>query len=249
MALSGTTNYSCTRDDIIKRALRIIGAIGQGETPSTDAVTEASRALNEIVKECQADGLQIWKYIPSSAITYVSGTKSYQIGTGATINQVAPLKVVQAYNRNTSTNRDQPVLIISEHDYQMLGDKSSTGTPNQLWYQPPGPVNTQMVGTINVYPTPDSNAASTLNLFVVGMYPLDDFNASTDLADFPSFYYNSLSWLLADQLSYEYGVPFAQQSMISNKAQIHYMKALAFDHEEGSVYVQPDWQGKNWNVR
>src|SRR5689334_6936622 len=106
---SGTTNWSRTRDDIIKRALRIIGAIGQGETPTTDAVTEASAALNDLVKEWQTDGMQLWKYTTSSLITYVAGTKTYNIGTGATVNQLAPLKIVQAFNRNIASSADQPV--------------------------------------------------------------------------------------------------------------------------------------------
>jgi len=246
MSTSASTNYSVTRDDVIKRALRIIGAIGQGETPDDAAITEAARALNDLVKEWQSDGMQLWKYILSSAITYTASTKSYNIGTGSTVNQVAPLKIMQAFNRNISTSKDQPIILITMQEYQMLGNKSSAGTPNQIYYKPPGPPSTEMIGTITVYPVPDANAASTLNLYVLGMYPLEDFDAAGDLPDFPSFYYNALTWGLADQLSYEYGVPFAQQSMISKKADAHLEKALGFDREEGSLYLQPDWQGKNW---
>ena len=36
---SGSTDFSVTRDDIIKRALRLVGALAQGETPTTDQVT------------------------------------------------------------------------------------------------------------------------------------------------------------------------------------------------------------------
>lgn len=247
---SGSTNYSATRDDIIKRALRIIGAIGQGETPTTNALTEAAQALNDLVKEWQSDGMQMWKYVLSNSITYVASTKTYTIGVAATgSNQVAPLKIVQAFNRNVTTNLDQPILLLSRQEYAMLGNKSSTGTPNQLHYLPPGPPSTEMIGTITVYPTPDSNAATNLNLYVVGMFPIQDFDAAGDLADFPSFYYNALCWGLADQLSYEYGVPFAQQSMISKKADMHLQKALGYDHEEGSVFLQPDWQGRGTYVR
>lgn len=241
---SNSTNYSATRDDIIKRSLRIIGALGQGESPSTDAKTEASQALNDLVKEWQSDGMQMWKYGVSSAITYVASTASYTIGIGATSDQVAPLKIVQAFNKNTSTSVDIPMVIMTKQEYYMMSNKTSTGTPNQLYYNPPGPPETEMVGTIRVYPTPDSTAASTYNLYIIGMFPLEDFDAATDLADFPSFYYNALCWGLADQLSYEYGVPFAQQSMISKKADFHLQKALGFDREEGSIYLQPDWQGR-----
>lgn len=242
MGVSTSTNYSITRDDIIKRALRIIGAIGQGETPPTDAVTEAAVALNQLVKEWNADGMQLWKQATSSAITMVASTTSYSIGTGATVNQRAPLKVLQAYLRNTTTNTDTPLLIITKQEYDMLSVKSQTGRPSQLYYNPPGAVDTEMVGTIYLYNTPDSDTASNYALYVVANYSLADFDLSTDTADFPSFYYNALVWGLADQLSYEYGVPFAQQAMITKKAEVHKDKALGFDREEGSVYLQPDWQ-------
>lgn len=245
--ISGSYNYSATRDDIIKRALRIIGAIGQGETPTSTQFTECSQALNDLVKEWQGDGMQMWRYLLSSAITYVANQKAYTIGVSATgSNQTAPLKILQAFNRNTTTNADQPILLLTQQEYRMLGNKTSTGTPNQLYYLPPGPPQTEMVGTITVYPVPDTNAAANIQLYVVGMLPLSDFDASADLADFPSFYYNALCWGLADQLSYEYGVPFAQQSMITKKASDHLSKALGYDKEEGSLYLQPDWQGKNW---
>ena len=46
---SGTTTFSITRDDIIKAALRKIGVVAQGETPTTDQITEAAFALNLMV--------------------------------------------------------------------------------------------------------------------------------------------------------------------------------------------------------
>ena len=247
MATSASTNYTVTRDDVIKRALRIIGAIGQGETPPTDAVTEAAVALNQIVKEWNADGMQLWKYITTSAITLVASTTSYQIGIGATVNQTAPLKVTQAWLRNTTTNADTPLILITKQEYDMLSVKSQTGQPNQLYYFPPGAVATEQVGTIYLFPTPNSDTATNLRLYLTGMTSIMDFDASSDTADFPSFYYNALAWALADQLSYEYGVPYAQQAMITKKAEVHKEKALGFDREEGSLYLQPDWSGRSWS--
>ena len=40
MATSGTTNFSVSRDDLIKGALRKIGVVPQGETPTADQITE-----------------------------------------------------------------------------------------------------------------------------------------------------------------------------------------------------------------
>ncbi len=54
MATSGSTDFSVSRDDIIKRALRIIGVLAQGETPTTNQTTEAAVALNGLVKAWEA---------------------------------------------------------------------------------------------------------------------------------------------------------------------------------------------------
>lgn len=242
---SGSTNYTANRDEIITRALRIVGAIGQGETPSTETIAEANITLNHLVKEWQADGMQLWK-ISEIAVTYTATNASYTIGTGLTINTTAPNKIFQAWNRNTTSKLDQPIILLTRQEYEMLGNKTSPGTPNQLFYQTPGSPTggtPAIGGTLIYYPVPDTNAASTLTGYVTGILPLDDFLASTDLPDFPSYYYNALTWGLADQIGYEYGLPFQLLSMINKKADAHLEKALEFGAEEGSLYLQPDWQG------
>ena len=68
-----------------------------------------------------------------------------------------------------------------------------------------------------------------------------DFDASTDNPDIPSYMFNALTWALADQLSYEYGLGLGERSMISKKAQMHKAMALSFDQEEGSLYIRPEY--------
>lgn len=60
MALSGSQDFTVTRDDIIKMSLQHIGAIGDGDTPSVTQVTEAALYLNMLLKFWQADDLQLW---------------------------------------------------------------------------------------------------------------------------------------------------------------------------------------------
>lgn len=59
MSTSGTTSFAVSRDDIIKRALRLVGAISQGQTPSTAVIDETNFALSCLVKALEADGLPI----------------------------------------------------------------------------------------------------------------------------------------------------------------------------------------------
>jgi hypothetical protein len=60
MATSGVSNFTQTRDQIIARALRQLGAIAQNEIPGASENADAVVALNAMVKEWDAQGLHIW---------------------------------------------------------------------------------------------------------------------------------------------------------------------------------------------
>lgn len=126
MATSGSTDYSQTRDDIIKRALRLIGALAQGESPTTDQVTEAAVALNGLVKAWEADGMPLWA-IKERTITLQATTNTY------TLTTPKPLKVIQAWYRNVTSSVDVPMRVITREEYNRLGNKSSTGTSPVGW--------------------------------------------------------------------------------------------------------------------
>lgn len=228
--------YTQTRDNIINRALRIIGAVGQGETGDSTAITEAAMALNDIVKEWQADGMPLWS-IGNSTLTPQLAVATYNV-PGPFVNaNVAPLKVFQAYTHDSSSNSDSDLLVLTRHEYQMLGNKTSSGTPNQFWYNPPS--SGVAVATITLFPVPDANFVTYGTVIFTGQKPFQDFNAAADVPDFPVYFHNALVWGLADQLAYEYGVAFAGRSMITKKAFMHKDLALSFGTEEGSFRIQP----------
>jgi hypothetical protein len=247
MATSGSTNYAVTRDDIITRALRLVNAIGQGEVGNADAVSEAAVALNMLIKEWQADGMQMWK-MSTINFSMTALTSTYTIGVGATINQVAPLKVLYAFNRNSANATyplDTPMLLYTKDEYDRHSSKSTQAAPSILYYKPPGATTGNMTGTITLLPIPRAADVTSNSIYMTCMFPLEDFDASTDNADLPSYYYNALVWGLADQLSSEYGVPLSERGWIQNKAMMHLEKAKAFDIEEGSLYLVPDNQWSN----
>jgi hypothetical protein len=232
---SGAYNYSTTRDAIILRSLRIIGAIGQGETAAQNAtaVTEAAEALNDLCKEWEADGMPLWA-ISKWPVIPTESLSTYLIVNG-------PLKVIQAWRHLTDSDTDSPLLVITRQEYQLLGSKTSEGSPSQVWYDPPG--NYSHPGIATFYVTPDLNAQTNETYILVGQKPFENFNASTDLPDFPQYWYNAIKWGLADQLSYEYGVGLSERSMITKKALYHKEQALSFGTEEGSYKIQPQVLG------
>lgn len=233
MATSGSTDFSVTRDQLISGALRIAGAIAQGETPTATQVTEAAEALNMFVKELQADGMPLWA-IKQYAVT-LTATSTYNIGSGQTVNTSKPLKVIQAFLHNTSTGIDIPMRIITRDEYNRLGNKTSTGQPIQLFYEP---LNTY--GVLHLFPVPDTNSISNCTVTIVYQRPFEDFDASTDTPDFPQEYYNTVKFGLADLLAPEYGLPLQERQDLSRRASTLRTTSNGFDTEEGSMFFMAD---------
>lgn len=242
MALSNSTNYLQNRDQLITRALRICNEVATGEIPAAARVTECALVLNDIFKEWEAVGMQVWKRT-SISVTLTAAIGSYTIGIGSTINTTAPTKVLEAVLHNLTTGADTPLVSLTRQEYDVWNNKTTNGSVTQWYYNPPGSISaTEMQGTIYLLDRPTTAFAAANTVVLTALLPLMDFDTSTDVPDIPSYLYNSLVWALAEQLCYEAGVPLAERSMISKMADKHFLRAMSFDIEEGSIYFQPDWQ-------
>jgi len=229
MSTSGTTSYTPDALTIIKGALRLVGAISQGETPTTDQTSEAMEALNMMTKSLASKGLLIW-VVDNVAITTVSGTATYNVGLGQTVNVPKPLKVTQAfYTRN---NVDVPVRIVTREEYESLGNKTSQGTPSLLYYEP-----LRDYGVVHMFPVPDSTAPVVT---IIGQHHIQDFNVSTNSPDFPQEWFEALKYGLASRLAGEYGVNIQVRAFLVREADRYMEEALAFTQEEGSLYFGVD---------
>lgn len=79
MAVSGSYDFSLDRNEIIKGALRLLGVLGFGETPSADEITDASEALNLMIKSWQAESVGLW--LNKQITLYMKdNTQAYSLG-------------------------------------------------------------------------------------------------------------------------------------------------------------------------
>jgi hypothetical protein len=234
---SGSTNFTITRDELIKGALRLCGVLAQGESPTTDQVSEASEALNMLVKAWEADGMPLWA-IKTTNIPLTASTASYRIGVGQTVNTPKPLKVLQVWNRDTTSNVDIPLRILTKQEYNMLGNKTSSGNPVQVYYDPQ---NTY--GDLYVFPVPGTTEATDNQLYIVYQRPFEDFDASTDEPDFPQEWFEALKYGLASRLAGEYQLSLQIRTFLKAEAKEAKDTALSFGTEEGSFYFQVDRRG------
>jgi hypothetical protein len=60
MATSGSYDWTLSRDQIITAALRKLGVVRHGVTPSADQITYGAEQLNAMVKDWHNDGVHLW---------------------------------------------------------------------------------------------------------------------------------------------------------------------------------------------
>jgi hypothetical protein len=230
MSTSGTTTWKLQRDAIITAALRKLAVLSGGTPASTQQITDASEALNAMIKGFQTDGMPIWA-LKSYTFTVIKGQPDYQIGNGQALNTPVPLKIIQAWRSDSNTS-NVPMNIYTDEDYNVLPLAFSSGTPINLYYQPQS-----YLGTINLWPKP---ADSTTQITIRYQRPFEDMNASTDDLDFPPYWTEALIYGLADRLAPEYGVPLQDRQVITQQAERFHQTALLFGMEEGSIFFEPE---------
>lgn len=232
MTTSGTTIYQLTRNDLIATALRKLGVLAAGQTPSAEDYNNGSVSLNTLVAEFRSKGMPLWAR-KTYSFTPTAGVGTYEIGIGKTFNTAYPLHIVQAYRQDGTNTTKIEMQIIPNYNYNLY-PTASGGTPIQLNYQP-----LNNYGRINLWPIPDTTATT---ITIVYQAPFEYFVSGTDTQDFPEEWYNAIIYNLAVLLAPEWGIPLADRQLLGKEAAMHLENALENGPEDGSLYIQPQRQ-------
>lgn len=154
-----------------------------------------------------------------------SGNKVYSYTTKSD----RPQKIVYAY-RSDKNGFDTEIKIVGEFEYRRQSNKTADGPPVEIWYNPQG---NQSTGKLWVWP--DDGGANWDKLVLICQHYPDDFDASSDNADFPIEWGRALVWGLAADLASEYGVTENEQARLWATANNFLEKALDYDVEDASV--------------
>ncbi len=226
MTTSGIYSYQLTRNQIIEAALRKLGVMAEGQTPSAQNYSDGMMALNTVIAQLRAIGMSLWARFE---YTFTPTTNSYTIGTGMTLNTQFPVRLLQAYR--TDNGAKIPMDLVAREDFNIL-PTNSTGTPLKVNYQPF--VN---YGVISLWPTPTSTNTTTVTL--VYQRPFQYFTASTETMDMPEEWYNAIIYNLAVRLAPEWGVPLPDRQMLMQEAKMYTEDALMVGQEDASLFLQP----------
>lgn len=243
-----SSNFTITRDQIIASALRKCGVLELGDVADPATTANASLILNLFIKQMSTEGIKLWTVdegvLPLTANKTVytlggAGSDTYYLASDGTHTAVLdkPLRLIQAFIRNTTTNQDTTLRILSRQEYNELGDKYTTGTTNSVFYDPR---NTN--GRLNLFLTPASSTATNYTVHFVFQRPIFDVTVATANLDFPNEWLNVLVWNLADQLAIEYGVPGNHRQEIAQRAVAYKEQLIDWDVEYTSTFFKPDPQ-------
>lgn len=193
-------DFGSTRNEIIERALRQCGVIGENQNATAYQIQKGSRALNGVVKTLGLNNQFLFRCTEATFST-VASTQEYTPAEGI-------LGVKSAFIRVDSTDR---FLLLPSYQawYASETQKSSEGFPESLIWK-----DNAASPTILLSPVP--NDAWTVHYMAV--YKLKDFDNASDANLFPSHWEEMLVWNLAAALSFEYGLPLQERTVIMAQA-------------------------------
>lgn len=181
-----------TAADIIARALRTIGVLASGETPSANEQADALTVLNVMLDAWRTESLMTYALRDQSKA--MTGAASYTIGASGDINTDRPVKIERAYWR--SGGIDFPVQVVTKQAWDQIADKATTGTPDWLYYEPSMPL-----GRVWLHPIPANGT-----LYITTWTPFVAL-AANDALGLPPGYEEAITYQLAARLCAEYGRP------------------------------------------
>ena len=203
---SSEYDFNLTRNQIIQRAFRIVGALSLGEVLSAEQSTQAVEALNTIVKEWTNYQIHLWTQIEENFLTEI-GDYQYNFALNPGIQGVE-----KAWIRDAS-GTDTPLEIITWSQFADIPEKAETGKPTHIalcFSMSNDPTDPKFM----VWPVPDAEYEIHVRL----IRTLKDMDSSSGNPDAPQKALKALIYALADDLADEYPIPMAERERISRKA-------------------------------
>lgn len=223
--------FNLTRDQVIKMALQVCGALSRGASPNSDDITDCSLFLGALLKFWSTQkGFNAWNYATLNW-NCVANQPSYTMGeSAADVITVRPLKIPQAWTVGVS-NDIQSLVSKARNDFNLLSPRNSQGPATAYYYDP------QLTrGIFNVWSVPTDTTRSFRATIVK---PIDDVLLAGDNFNVPQEGLLALVWGLAELVMPVYGVEEMTQRRIETNAPRFLDAYMDFNQEDASIVFQP----------
>jgi len=184
--------------DQINGALRLIGQLAEGETPSAATSDDALTALNQMLDSWSAERLSVFS-TQDQVFTWPASTKSRTIGpTGNFVGNRPVLLDDATYFRDPSNNISFGIKIINQQQYDGIAVKTVTSTyPQVIW------VNMDMPNMdMYIYPVP----TKALEWHFISVTELVEPATLATTLVIPPGYLRAFRFNLACEIAAEFGV-------------------------------------------
>lgn len=146
-----------TAYDLIKGAMRLIGAIAPSETPTADEASDALATLNDLIETMSTEKLSVWGAATETFNT-AAGQAVYTIGPGGNWNTTRPI-FIEDDGYCVVNGTSFPVKQWSQADYDGIALKTQQQDIVERFLY----VNDNPLGLITLFPVPRGIVPITLN--------------------------------------------------------------------------------------
>ena len=198
--------------DQINRALRLLGVLAEGETPSAAMSQDALVALNQMLDSWSTEKLMIYNTI-DQVFTWPTGQIKRTLGPSGDFVGIRPILLDDStYYRDPGTNVSFGIKMINQQQYNGLAVKTVTSTyPQVMWINMEYP-NISMT----VYPKPTRD----LEWHFVSAQELSQPVVLATTLAFPPGYLRAFTYNLAMEIAPEFGIepsPQVQRIAMTSK--------------------------------
>ena len=199
---------STTAGDQINGALRLIGQLAEGETPSAATSQDALTAMNQMIDSWSIERLAVFS-TQDQMFMWPPGAISRTLGpTGNFVGNRPVLLDDSTYFRDPANNISFGIKILNQQQYNGIAVKTVTSTyPQVIWINMTYP-DIEMY----VYPVP----TKVLEWHFVSVSELTQPATLATVLTFPPGYLRAFRYCLACEIAAEFGVePSPQVSRIA----------------------------------
>ena len=204
-----------TAGDQINGALRLIGQLAEGETPSSATSQDALTAMNQMLDSWSSERLSVFS-TQDQVFTWTQNISSRTLGpTGDFVGNRPVLVDDSTYFVDTSNGISFGIKLINQQQYNGIAVKTVTSTYPQVMF-----VNMTMPDIeMTIYPVP----TTALEWHIISVTELSEpATLATDLV-IPPGYLRAFRFNLASEIAAEFGVepsPQVQRIAMSSKRNI-----------------------------
>ena len=204
-----------TANDQINGALRLIGQLAEGETPSAATSQDSLTAMNQMLDSWSAERLSVFS-TQDQVFSWLPGLRNRTLGpTGDFVGNRPVLLDDSTYFKDPTNGISFGIKIINQQQYDGIAVKTVTSTyPQVIWLNMDMP-NMDMY----IYPVP----TKTLEWHFISVTELDQpATLATELV-IPPGYLRAFRFNLACEIAAEFGVeppPSVQRIAMSSKRNI-----------------------------